>query len=327
MKVTFALVAFAAWYVTSPFLTPLSALEVGGGGSNKTDCLVTFDAAVNAPAAKPRHVRCVDGDPTCDADGLVNGRCTFALSVCANSTFSPSCTLSGVQSITVDNAIDNGDAKFDPAFQAVQTADDGDIQAPTSSLDVCTNPIEIVVPIRGPVGNNRCAPNRKKLRLTAISQVIDGKIHTDRDKIQFTCRPAANGCDPTQLFSGTYDRIQRQIFNQSCALSGCHDSESQAAALLLEVGASHGSLVNVTPTNFAAFTDGWLRVDAPNPPGTSGDSESSLLFRKITGDLPSASYGARMPLNKPKLHKTLRDIVERWIEAGAPATGWVAGTD
>jgi hypothetical protein len=32
-------------------------------------------------------------------------------------------------------------------------------------------------------------------------------------------------------------------------------------------------------------------------------------------------------LNKKKLHKTLRDIIELWIEAGAPAGTWVPGTD
>lgn len=302
------------------------ALEVGGGGSNKTDCLVTFDAAANTPSSKPRHVRCVDGDASCDADGVVNGRCTFSLKVCANSTYSASCTLNGLQSITVENAIDNGDPKFHPAFQAVQTAIEADIQPPTSAFDACTSPIEIVVPIRGPVGANRCTPNRLKLSLTGVSQVIDGAVHLDRDRLQFQCRPAPSGCDPQQLFAGTFDRIQRQVFNQSCALSGCHDSQSQAAGLMLEVGASYGSLVNALPTNFTAFSAGWLRVDAPNPPGTSGSAETSFLLRKITGDLPSPFYGARMPLNRPKLHKTLRDVVERWIEAGAPATGWVPNT-
>jgi hypothetical protein len=34
-----------------------------------------------------------------------------------------------------------------------------------------------------------------------------------------------------------------------------------------------------------------------------------------------------MPLNKRKLNKTLRDIIERWIEAGAPVNTWVPETD
>lgn len=326
MKVAKALSAVGCFLGMSLAAVPVPAIEVGGGGSRKTDCLVTFQGAMNTPPAKPRHVRCVDGDPSCDVDGVVNGRCTFELSVCANSTFSSSCALNGVQSITIDNAIDNGDPKFDPAFQAVQTAVNADIQPPTSAVDSCTNPVEIVVPIRGPVGANRCAPNRKKVGLTAVSQVIAGVVYVDRDKVQFACQPAVNGCDPQQLFTGTFDRIQRQVFNQSCAMSGCHDSQTQAAGVLLEVGAAHGNLVNVPPSNLAAFSEGWLRVDAPNPPGTAGSPETSFFYRKVTGDLPSPLFGTRMPLNRPKLHKTLRDVIESWIAAGAPATGWVPGT-
>lgn len=326
MKVTCAAIALAMWSATS-LVPPASALEIGGGGSRRRDCLVTFDAAANLPASNPKHVRCVDGDAACDSDGIINGLCSFEVAVCANSTFEPECTLNGVQSITIENAIDNGDPKFDPAFQAVQTAVDSDLQPPTNDADVCTTATVVLVPIKGPVGNNRCGPQRKTLKLTGLSQVIDGRIYKDKDKIKLQCLPDPNGCEPTVLFSGTFDRIQRQVFNQSCALSGCHDSQSQAANLLLETGASYGNLVNIDPTNFAASLAGWERVDAPNPPGTAGDPSTSFLFRKIEGDLPDLTYGVSMPFGKPKLNSTLRDVIELWIEAGAPQTGWVPGTD
>jgi len=319
-------VALAAWLIMLLLTTALAAVEVGGGGSKSRDCLVTFNAAVNSPAAKPKHVRCADGDPACDADATVNGLCTFDVSVCVNSTFSPDCDLNGVQSITIDNAQDNGDPKFDPDFQAVQTAVDNDIQPPTNAADLCTAATQITVPIKGPIGNNRCRPRRKKLKLTALSQVIGGRVFKDRDKIKFTCEPAPAGCDPLVLYTGTFDRVQRQILNQNCALSGCHDSQSQAGTLLLETGAAYGNLVNASPANFSASNAGWLRVDAPNPPGTSGTATTSFMFRKIEGDLPDATYGARMPFGKRRLNRTLRDVIELWIQAGAPQTGWVPGT-
>ena len=56
------------------------------------------------------------------------------------------------------------------------------------------------------------------------------------------CDPAPSGCDPMAIYTGTFDRIQRQIFNQSCAVSGCHDSQSQTGGLLLETGAAHTNL-------------------------------------------------------------------------------------
>jgi hypothetical protein len=50
-------------------------------------------------------------------------------------------------------------------------------------------------------------------------------------------------------------------------------------------------------------------------------------MHKITGDLPSPAYGLRMPRNRPKLDQYLIDLIRLWIEAGAPASGWVPGTD
>jgi hypothetical protein len=287
---------------------------------------LVFDSPANHPATKPREVRCTDGDPTCDGDGSVNGVCGIEVVVCANSTFDSGCTLFGTQSVTVDHALDNGDPKFDPDFQALQNRIDSEIELPNTTPDECTTPTVFLVPIKGPIGNDKCKKSRKRLGITTLSQVIDGKISTDKDRLNLTCVPAAGGCDPTSLFAGTFDRIQRQIFNQNCALSGCHDSQSQSAGLLLETGAAYANLVNATPTTGGAIAAGWLRVDAPSP-GVAGNPDSSLLYHKVEGDLPDASFGERMPLSKPRLHKTLRDVIRLWIEAGAPETGWVAGTD
>ena len=77
--------------------------------------------------------------------------------------------------------------------------------------------------------------------------------------------------------------------------------------------------------NFAAFSAGWQRVDA-TPAGDPTNADTSYILRKLSGDLPDAGYGARMPYNRPKLNGTLRDIIERWIQADAPASGWVPGT-
>ena len=116
------------------------------------------------------------------------------------------------------------------------------------------------MPIKGPLGNNHCSRKKKKLKLRSLSTPSAG-LAKDVDTLKLTCEPATiNGCDPQHLFAGTFDRIQRQIFNQSCAVSGCHDSESQTGGLLLETGASYGNLVNQTPTNAAAIAAGWLRV-------------------------------------------------------------------
>ena len=296
---------------------PARALVVGGGGSHATDCLLVFDVAANVPPDRPRNIRCADGDP-CDLDGAVNGSCEFAADVCANSTADSRCTLNGVESITVAHAEDNGDPRFDPEFQALQTRIGSTIDPPTTDPDLCTTATHMHVAVRGPFASGRCKKSRKTVRLTTLSSPIAGKIYRDADRIRLTCDPAPAGCDPRAFYSGTFDRIQRQVFDQSCAVSGCHDSQSQQAGMNLEGTASYGNLVNHTVSNPNVPPD-WKRV-------LPGDSSRSFLFHKITGTL-DAGQGSPMPLGGPSLDQHLIDIIQLWIDGGAPDMGWVPGTD
>jgi hypothetical protein len=298
---------------------------IGGGGSSRTDCLVVLDAQVNFPPDNPKRYRCADGDP-CDADGVVNGVCAFDLTVCANSSFNPTrCTLVGVDSITVEHAVDNGDPKFDPEFQALQNRIGNGIVGPSdppnSTPDVCALPSRVLVPVLGPFPGNLCKRGKKQVKLTSLSVPVQGVISRDRDKMKMECEPAAAGCDPMVIYAGTFDRIQRQIFDQSCALSGCHDSQSQTGGLILESGTSYTNLADVTPQMPGAAAVGWKRVDAAN-----ASADTSYIYHKLTGDL-DGTQGARMPFGRPKLDQFLIDVVRLWIEAGAPETGWVPGTD
>lgn len=304
----------------------VSALVIGGGGSASTDCLVALSVDANFPSTNPKQVRCVDGDPACDDDGVVNGVCDLRIALCANSTFNPSCALAGVNGVTVEHAIDNGDPRFDPDFQNLQNRVESDFTFPVLGANVCTSVGLIHVPIKGPLGpNNSCGRQKKKLQLRALSTSGPNGVKEDKDTLKLYCEPApVNGCNPQSLFSGTFDRIQHQVFDQNCAVSGCHDSQSQSGNLLLETGAAYGNLVNQAPHNSAAFNAGWLR--AAVVPNVSGDLETSFIVHKLEGDLPDATYGERMPLHRGKLNGTLRDLISLWIQAGAPQTGWVPGT-
>jgi hypothetical protein len=299
------------------------AVVVGGGGSAKSDCLVVFDAAVNLPVSNPRDIRCVDGD-SCDADGVANGVCEFPISMCANSTFDAgNCSLAGVQTVQVDHADDNGDPKFDPELQALENRFHSDIGGPPTvdTLDECFSaPTNIHVAVKGPYANDRCSRNKKKIRVTSQSTVLQGKVYVDVDKITLICEPPVSGCDPQAFYDDTFDRIQKQVFNQSCAVSGCHDSQSDQADLLLETGASLAQLITVDPTNPAAAILGWSRV-------VPGDPSLSFLLHKINGDLPGPEFGVRMPKDHKKLNRALIDVITLWIQAGAPDSGWVPGTD
>jgi hypothetical protein len=301
--------------------TAAHALVYGGGGGARSDCLLVFDAPVNEPPTNPKRVRCTDGDPACDADGLANGQCVIAVGVCANSTFDPGrCTPTAVNQIEVADAEDDGSPKFDPDFQALQTRIDGQILESPNALDRCTTPTNIRVPVSGPAQSGVCRPGKKQVKVTTL--FFQGPTAVkDSDRLKLTCDPPVP-CDAQALFAGTFDRIQRQVFNRSCALSGCHDSQSQAGGMLLESGGAYSNIVDVVPNNGAASALGWRRIDAAN-----GDAETSFMYHKLTGDLPDAALGARMPFGRPRIDAYLIDILRLWIEAGAPQTGWVPGTD
>ena len=300
-----------------------TTIIIGGGGSARNDCLLVLGMAPTIPASRPRHYRCADGE-ACDTDGLVNGVCQFSVNACGNSTFDSRCTSPGVASSTVDHALDNGDPDFDTEFQALQNVIHS-LDFDSDTPDDCSTVIDFHVPVVGPFAGNACKRGKKILRVTTVSDFVGGTV-TDRDRVRMMCDPSPSGCDPQVFYASAFDRIQRQIFNQSCAVSGCHDSQTYQSSgnLLLEQGSSYGNLLNVTPDNDAAEAAGWLRIDQTSP--TTGDPATSLLFRKVSHDLPSTDYGLGMPRLRPKLDQSLIDVIEAWIIGGAPNTGWPAGT-
>ena len=302
---------------------PAGAVVVGGGGSPTTDCLTVFDAPVNFPPTRPKSLRCTDGDPNCDEDGVANGECVFSVAVCGNSTYNPTrCASNGLSTVTVADAADDGSPKFDPEFLAMQNTIESNIgYGSPGTPDDCSSTVAFHVKLDGPLPGHKCKKGQKTLKLATLSQPVQGKILVDKDQMKMRCDPQPEGCDPGVIFAGTFDRIQRQIFNRSCAVSGCHDSQSHQANLLLEVGASYNGTIDVVPVNPVAAAAGWRRIDAAN-----ASPETSFLFHKITGDL-EPGMDERMPRGRPKLKAFLIDIIRLWIEAGAPFSGWVPGTD
>lgn len=124
---------------------------------------------------------------------------------------------------------------------------------------------------------------------------------------------------PTGGSASTFERIQTQVFNVSCNSESCHSSVGQAGGLVLEEGKSYDNLVNHSPVNPIASVDGMMRVMAGRP-------DMSLLFAKITSNLQSG-MGVTMPYSAAPLPTETTDIVEAWINAGAPKDGVVPGDD
>ena len=72
------------------FTTPASA-NVSGGGAAATDCYAEWGGIDGTGTS----VDCVDGDPSCDADGTANGSRTINVSICVLQSDVDGCSASG----------------------------------------------------------------------------------------------------------------------------------------------------------------------------------------------------------------------------------------
>ncbi|MEX2399809.1 MAG: hypothetical protein WD423_03490 [Rhodothermales bacterium] len=99
--------------------------------------------------------------------------------------------------------------------------------------------------------------------------------------------------------------VQSQVFDASCAVSGCHAGDDPAGALNLTSGASFDALVNVPSTEVPEL----LLVE----PGNAADS---YLYIKIVGGDRIAEGTLRMPIGRD-LTPAQIDLVRNWIDDGA----------
>ncbi|MCB0748282.1 MAG: hypothetical protein H6613_04425 [Ignavibacteriales bacterium] len=111
------------------------------------------------------------------------------------------------------------------------------------------------------------------------------------------CEEAQNTASLT-----TFNSIQINVFDQSCAFSGCHAGSNPQANLLLTSGNSYSKLVNVTSILNPSF-----KLVQP------GNSENSFLIKmlKHTGESTS-----QMP-PAGKLSEGKIDSIAAWINRGA----------
>ena len=117
-------------------------------------------------------------------------------------------------------------------------------------------------------------------------------------------------------FASTWEAIQEVIFHQSDCI-GCHVGQSAPGDLDLSDSVAYSNLVD-KPSSNGQF----VRVKRNAP-------DSSLLYRKISAmTFPcfpqlSCGEGGPMPRGKPGVNAKAVDVLERWIQAGAPQFGLV----
>lgn len=157
-----------------------------GGGPARHDCHAEFAApglALNWPPfdpAKPKagkEVRCFDGDAGCDADGVVNHACRFAVDICLRNADPalPACTPADV--VTVSVAAPGGD----PGLAALNAAAASLVPATATA---CTAGQGITVPLKGPNGAGVFKRGSKIVKVKASTATAG-----DSDKLKLTCVP------------------------------------------------------------------------------------------------------------------------------------------
>jgi len=253
---------------------------LGGGKVAATDCLVEFGGIATTVEA------CTDGNDSCDMDGVVNGRCTFPMSVCLNVPGDAACT-----------AHMSAPPVVGPAKSPVAQALGGALAALDPSQPGCTAP-GVAVPVGA--GLNGVADGVQRIAITARA----GR-KKDRNRLRLTCRASPS--------SPSLSGVIRPIVETRCALPACHaGTPGSVAPTLMGVGL-HDALVDVPSANVPSL----VLVRA-------GSVAQSYLARKILGRRIS-DHTPRMPQGCPQVPPaggclTPDEIaaIVAWIQTGAP---------
>jgi hypothetical protein len=99
-----------------------------------------------------------------------------------------------------------------------------------------------------------------------------------------------------------FSQIQKQVFDVSCAVAGCHTGSIPAGNLNLSAAESYNQLVDVSSLLYPARK----RVN----PNQSLESVLILLLR--------GSLSPRMPQGRTPLSGAVVDSIAKWIDRGAP---------
>ena len=333
----------AAWAHDDPSSDGL----IDGGGSYKTDCVSKFQTGLelNFPASpkKAKELACIDGDLSCDADGAVDGSCTFNLGLClADDEETILCLPAGVPVGGVE--ISNkplGHKKYDADLQALQ--DEVDTLLGVTGVP-CANPgagggncftcTASQVPITASLSEKK---GRKKVKVKVTTEPggLKNKPIKDKDKLKLRCIE----CEA----AGTFEHIADIVFKTGCAASGvCHTGPTAAAGLNLDpdqaggLDALYDELVIEAATASGASALGMARILAGDT-NLGTPTSASLLYEKLLktaseldqlctdgGEL-AGCLGGNMPPGSDVYSTGKLDLLQTWIEAGAPRDGWVAG--
>jgi len=278
------------------------------------ECLHGFSAAALAPSGKPR-IRCVDNDPSCDADPAP-GVCLFEVGVCLNRTDPKGlCAPRELDVYEIQNVQPDTEPLHDFEFQTLEdTVTALAIPLDPNETDECVGTVAMVLPLDVRFRKGGAAFRKFKKTIRATVHASEGS--PDEDALPMQCLPAP-GTGPCDDAVSTLDLLERHVFAPTCSRDTCHNGPQSEHTLNLLPGQAYADLVGIEPDNLTARLAGKLRVDPGNP-------DNSFLLDKLRGTL-ALDEGERMPRGLPKIPAKEIALLEAWIAAGAPDTGFVPG--
>lgn len=180
----------ATWTLALLVARPAAAEQVlvPGRGPVRSDCLVGWTVELASPpsarSVRKARIRCEDGSPGCDADGTVDGRCTFRVRSCFGNDGAPPCTPEAMGLYTLRRP-----SRRAARRDATAAHNRSSILDAVARLDppilpgTCTADASIEVPIKrsGRAG---------KAILRSRVRKANGR-GSDDDVLRLTCKPAA----------------------------------------------------------------------------------------------------------------------------------------
>ena len=147
-------------------------------------------------------------------------------------------------------------------------------------------------------------PNRLRrvlaiLLLSATSVVVacSGSGSDSSDSDSESGNPVSSV--PRLIPEPTFTFLQQEVFNSSCALSGCHTGSRRPD---LRTDNSFASILNVASSRGIPYI-------------TPGDPGNSYLYIKVAGS--TGISGGLMPRGRSALSSSVLEAMREWIESGA----------
>lgn len=123
---------------------------------------------------------------------------------------------------------------------------------------------------------------------------------------------AAEKVEEINCLANSWECVQTVILDGEGSCTNCHTGSGAGPNKVVLEYASYAEVV----TNGKLSYGGMLVVNADPGAGT-GDHATSMLWKKVSGDL-TGTEGAQMPFGLPPISAASQQWIADWIDAGAP---------